>query len=123
MASFNGTLPNCASPPASAKSDAGVAGAGILLAFIITAGLALILSTLIVFSEIRGHSYHNIPRKILSGLSDQMIVEGTAIQVVGLAQVNSMIPYHFFIIWMLSLLATTTNFATLLALVEDFKRD
>jgi hypothetical protein len=36
---------------------------------------------------------------------------------------NSMVPYHFFIIWLLSLLSTATNLATLLALVNDFKRD
>ena len=52
-----------------------------------------------------------------------MLVEGIAIQVVGLARIYSTIPYHFFIIWMLSLLATTTNFAALLALVQDLKRD
>jgi hypothetical protein len=97
--------------------------AQILLAFIITAGLALSLSAFIVFSEIRGRSSRSISRKILSGLSDQMIVEGIAIQVVGLARVNSMIPYHFFVIWMLAILSTATNFATLLALVQDFKRD
>ncbi len=34
-----------------------------------------------------------------------------------------MVPYHFFIIWLLSLLSTATNLATLLALVNDFKRD
>jgi hypothetical protein len=36
---------------------------------------------------------------------------------------NTMVPYHFFIIWLLSLLSTATNLATLLALVNDFKRD
>ena len=34
-----------------------------------------------------------------------------------------MVPYHFFIIWLLSLLSTATNLSTLLALVNDFKRD
>jgi hypothetical protein len=34
-----------------------------------------------------------------------------------------MVPYHFFIIWMLSLLSTATHIGTLLALVQDFKRD
>jgi hypothetical protein len=34
-----------------------------------------------------------------------------------------MVAYHFFIIWLLSLLSTATNLATLLALVNDFKRD
>jgi hypothetical protein len=95
----------------------------ILLAFIITAGLAILLSAFIVFSEIRARSSRNISRKILSGLSDQMIVEGIAIQVVGLARIRTMIPYHFFIIWMLAILSTATNFACLLALVQDFKRD
>lgn len=32
-------------------------------------------------------------------------------------------PYHFFIIWLLALCSTATTFATLLALVQDFKRD
>jgi hypothetical protein len=36
---------------------------------------------------------------------------------------QTMVPYHFFIIWMLSLLSTATHLATLLALVNDFKRD
>ena len=79
---FNNTLPTCENAPLSAFSDAGVAGAGILLAFIITAGLALGYSSFIVLSEIRGRSSRNISRKILSGLSDQMIVEGLAIQIV-----------------------------------------
>lgn len=114
---------DCQAAPATAKSDAGIAGAGVILAFIITAGLALIASSFIVISEIRGRNSRNISRKILSGLSDQMLVEGIAIQVVGLARIYSTIPYHFFIIWMLSLLSTATNFAALLALVQDLKRD
>lgn len=115
---------NCSlTPPSTASSDAGVAGAGILLAFIITAALALLLSAFIVLSEIRANSPRIITRKILNGLSDQMLIEGIAIQVVGLARVNAMVPYHFFIIWMLSLLSTATNFASLLALVQDYKRD
>jgi hypothetical protein len=36
---------------------------------------------------------------------------------------KTMVPYHFFIIWLLSLLSTATNLSTLLALVNDFKRD
>ncbi|PPJ51087.1 hypothetical protein CBER1_07902 [Cercospora berteroae] len=114
---------NCSVAPQTARTDAGVAGAGILIAFIITAGLALILSAFIVFSEIRGQTSRNITRKILSGLSDQMLVEGIAVQVVALARIYSTIPYHFFIVWMLSLLSTATNFAALLALVQDLKRD
>ncbi|KAF2722992.1 hypothetical protein K431DRAFT_319378 [Polychaeton citri CBS 116435] len=120
---FNNTITTCTVAPDSAASDAGVAGTGILLAFIVTAGIAIVLSAFIVLSEIRGNTSRNISRKILNGLSDQQIVEGIAIQVVGLARVNTMIPYHFFIIWMLASLSTVTSFATLLALVQDFKRD
>lgn len=36
---------------------------------------------------------------------------------------KTMVPYHFFIIWLLSLQSTATNLATLVALVNDFKRD
>ena len=50
-------------------------------------------------------------------------MEGIAIQALGLARINSMVPYHFFVIWMLSLLSTVSNMAALLALVQDFKRD
>ncbi|GAB7366137.1 hypothetical protein MBLNU230_g7699t1 [Neophaeotheca triangularis] len=121
--SFNNTLGDCSVAPENTASDAGVAGAGILLAFIITAALALLLSTYIVLSEFRGNTSVNIPRKILNGLSDQQIVEGIGIQVVGLARYKTMVPYHMFIIWMLALLSTCTTFATLLALVQDFKRD
>jgi hypothetical protein len=42
---------------------------------------------------------------------------------VGLAKMNTLVPYHFFIIWMLSLLSMATHNATLLALVNDYRRD
>ena len=41
----------------------------------------------------------------------------------GLATVNTLVPYHFFLIWMLSLLSMATHNATLLALVHDYRRD
>ncbi|KAF2208708.1 hypothetical protein CERZMDRAFT_114430 [Cercospora zeae-maydis SCOH1-5] len=123
MGSNFSLLVDCEAAPQTANTDAGVAGAGILIAFIITAGLALILSAFIIASEIRGRHSRNITRKILSGLSDQMIVEGIAVQVIALARIYSTIPYHFFIVWMLSLLSTATNFAALVALVQDLKRD
>lgn len=34
-----------------------------------------------------------------------------------------MVGYHFFLIWMMALLALATHNATLLALVQDFRRD
>ena len=64
-----------------------------------------------------------IARKLLNSFSDQQIIEGIGIQAVGLAKMNTMVPYHFFIIWMLSLLSSATHLATLLTLVQDYKRD
>ena len=62
-------------------------------------------------------------RKLLLSFSDQQIITGIGIQSVALAKMKSMVPYHFFIVWMLSLLSTATHIGTLLALVNDFKRD
>lgn len=36
---------------------------------------------------------------------------------------NKLVPYHFFLIWMLSLLSMATHNATLLALKQDYRRD
>jgi len=62
-------------------------------------------------------------RKLLNSYSDQQILTGIGIQSVGLAKIDSMIPYHFFIIWMLSLLSMAVHNASLLVLVHDFRRD
>jgi uncharacterized phage infection (PIP) family protein YhgE len=48
---------------------------------------------------------------------------GIGLQSIGLAKSNSLVPYHFFLIWMLALLSMSTHNAALLALVKDFKRD
>ena len=64
-----------------------------------------------------------IARRLLNSFSDQQLIEGIGIQAVGLAKMNSMVPYHFFVVWMLSLLSTATHLATLLTLVQDYKRD
>ncbi|KAF2491222.1 hypothetical protein BU16DRAFT_469877 [Lophium mytilinum] len=114
---------NCSTIPSSVPSDAGVAGAGVLLSFIITNFLALSLSTYLILRNLRSPLLSPIPRKLLLSFSDQQLLTGLGIQSVGLAKMNTMVPYHFFIIWMLSLLATATHLATLLALVQDFKRD
>ena len=97
-----------------------------MLAFIITAGIALSLSAYILLDEFRNGGPRTpkvIARKLLSAFSDQQIIEGIAIQAVGLAKMNTMVPYHLFLTWMLALLSTATHLATLLALVQDYKRD
>ncbi|KAJ4286220.1 hypothetical protein N0V88_008083 [Collariella sp. IMI 366227] len=48
---------------------------------------------------------------------------GIGLQSVGLVKSNSLVPYHFFLIWMLALLSMATHNAALLVLVNDFKRD
>jgi hypothetical protein len=134
---------NCSgNATAPTASDAGVAGAGvsigsdgmrnlsfsadtaqqILLSFMITACLAIILSSSVIFGEFRGRD-SVIRRKLLNGYSDSQIMQGIGIQSVGLAKMNTLVPYHFFLIWMLSLLSMATHNATLLALVHDYRRD
>ncbi|KAL3959021.1 hypothetical protein ACCO45_007183 [Purpureocillium lilacinum] len=112
----------CTDAPKSTPSDAGIAGTGILLSFMATAGLAIILSATVIVGEMRGKP-STIRRKLLSGYSDSQILQGIGIQSVGLAKMNSLVPYHFFLIWMLSLLSMATHNATLLALVRDYRRD
>jgi len=114
---------NCSLAPESTPSDAGVAGAGVLLSFIITAGLAIILSGAIIFYELQPNHESRIMRKVLSAFSDQQILTGIGMSSVGLAKINEMVPYHFFLVWLLTSLSTVTHLATLLALVNDYKRD
>ncbi|RDW66469.1 hypothetical protein BP6252_10104 [Coleophoma cylindrospora] len=114
---------NCTNAPSQTASDAGVAGAGVLLSFIVTAGLALVLSLWIILQEIRRHSEAKIARKLLLSFSDQQIITGIGLQSIGLAKADSMVSYHFFIIWMLASISTATHSAALLALFNDFKRD
>lgn len=120
--SFNGA-DNCTRVPDVVYTDAGVAGAGTLLSFIITNLLSLLLSAIIILLGLRKSTSAPICRKLLLSFSDQQIVTGIGIQSIGLAKIRHMVPYHFFIVWLLSLLSTATNLSTLLALVNDFKRD
>ncbi|KAI2473482.1 hypothetical protein F4781DRAFT_427495 [Annulohypoxylon bovei var. microspora] len=116
---------NCTNAPDAVPSDAGVAGVGVLLSFIITAGISLVISASLIFQEARGRSSSEsvLRRKLLNSYSDQQILTGIGIQSIGLAKVSSIVPYHFFLIWMLSLLSMAVHNATLLALARDFRRD
>lgn len=114
---------NCSVVPDTTHTDAGVAGAGTLLSFIITNFISLSLSAIIVLLGLRKSTSAPISRKLLSSFSDQQIITGIGIQCIALAKMKTMVPYHFFIVWLLSLLSTVTNLSTLLALVNDFKRD
>lgn len=88
----------------------------------ITALLALMLSSSVIYAEVRTKD-STIRRKLLNGYSDSQILQGIGIQSVGLAKINSLVPYHFFLIWVLSLLSMATHNAALLALVRDYRRD
>ncbi|KAH6611771.1 hypothetical protein B0J18DRAFT_82831 [Chaetomium sp. MPI-SDFR-AT-0129] len=118
---------NCTVIPNSVPSDAGIAGAGVLLASAITTGLSLGLSASLVLQDVLKRSSSRNPsvirRQLLNGYSDQQIMVGIGLQSVGLVKADSLVPYHFFLIWMLALLSMATHNATLLALVQDFKRD
>ncbi|KAI0182020.1 hypothetical protein GGR52DRAFT_527122 [Hypoxylon sp. FL1284] len=123
---------NCTVAPDAVPSDAGVAGIGVLLSFIITAMISLVISASLVFQEARNNrkgasSSSQKPsvlrRKLLNSYSDQQILTGIGIQSVGLSQTETMAPYHFFLVWMLSLLSMAVHNATLLALARDYRRD
>lgn len=118
--------PNCSIVPEAAPSDAGIAGMGVLLSFMFTALLALVLSTSLIVQEFASRKSSNpckIRRRLLNSYSDQQIIQGIGIQSIGLARAGTLVPYHFFLIWMLSLLSMGVHNATLLALVHDFRRD
>ncbi|KAI1642181.1 uncharacterized protein F4817DRAFT_353591 [Daldinia loculata] len=115
---------NCTNAPAAVPSDAGIAGIGVLLSFIVTAAISLLISASLVFQEMRNVQKPSIlRRKLLNSYSDQQILTGIGIQSVGLAKRTSLVPYHFFLVWMLSLLSMAVHNATLLALARDFRRD
>ncbi|KAI0205440.1 hypothetical protein F4808DRAFT_409237 [Astrocystis sublimbata] len=120
-------MAKCTNAPPAIPSDSGVAGIGVLLSFIITAIIALVISASLVFQEARGRASAQKPsilrRKLLNAYSDQQILTGIGIQSVGLGRIDSIAPYHFFIIWILSLLSMAVHNASLLALVHDFRRD
>ncbi|KAH8906184.1 hypothetical protein BR93DRAFT_733881 [Coniochaeta sp. PMI_546] len=112
---------NCTLAPPNIPSDAGIAGAGVLLSFTITSFVALLLSATLILRSPTKPSI--IVRKLLNGYSDQQIMTGIGIQAVGLAKADSIAPYHFFLIWLLSLMSAATHNAALLALAGDFRRD
>ena len=77
----------------------------------------LVLSASLVLDEVRSgvKKPSVIRRKLISGYADQQIMVGIGIQSVGLVKAAAVVPYHFFLIWMLSLLSTATHNAALLA--------
>lgn len=105
------TLPDTKSQPNNSQ---------VLLSFTITSFIALLLSATLIF---RSSKPSVIVRKLLNGYSDQQIMTGIGIQAVGLAKADSIAPYHFFLIWLLSLMSAATHNAALLALAGDFRRD
>lgn len=94
---------NCTLPePATTPSNAGVAGIGVILGFVVPAVVSIIFSFSLIIQESFIHSDRPalgmIRRKLLFGISDQQILYGMGIQIVGLTQINQLVPYHFFII-------------------------
>ncbi|ROW00015.1 hypothetical protein VPNG_08336 [Cytospora leucostoma] len=118
---------NCTNPPAETPSNSGVAGIGVILGFIVPAVIAIVLSLSLIVQESFLHSNKPalglIRRKLLYGLSDQQILYGIGIQAVGLAQMSALVPYHSFIIWMLSLLSMAIHNCTLLVLAASIRPD
>lgn len=118
---------NCTHAPVETPSNPGVAGIGVILGFIIPAAVSIVLAASLIIQEsfINSHkpAHGQIRRKLLFAFSDQQILYGIGIQAVGLAQIGQLVPYHFFIIWMVSLLSTAVHNSTLLVLVNNFHSD
>jgi hypothetical protein len=79
---------DCTNVPESTQTDAGVAGAGTLLSFIITNFISFLLSGTIILLGLRKSTSAPICRKLLQSFSDQQILTGIGIQSVGLAKMK-----------------------------------
>lgn len=75
-----------------------------------------------MISEFKG-AQSNLRRRLLSGYVDQQILQGIGIHALGLASRNTMIPYHFFIVWCLGLISQAVHNAGMLSLVLNYRRD
>ena len=96
-----------------------------MISFIVTTVLSFLIVAAITYLEYskRGPPYL-IPflRRNLLGFSDQQLVTGIGIQVVGFSKICSLNSYHLNIIFSLAQLSTTTHIFTLVKLREYFKQ-
>ncbi|RKF60796.1 hypothetical protein OnM2_047057 [Erysiphe neolycopersici] len=114
---------NCTTLPTNIKPNSNIGGIGVLTSFIITAAASILLSCIIVLREFRHKKKSIVARRMLLSLSDQQIITGIALMILGLIHIRDLSYHHFFILWMFSLLSTVTHVSTILALGNEIKRD
>jgi hypothetical protein len=115
----------CSRVPAQAKADAGVAGPGVMLLFIMTALVTLALSVSMVAMEYfkKTKEKAKVLRKLLGGLIHQQLVTGIIVQAIGMGLMHVLVPYHFFIVWMYGLLSIVPPMAAMVALNDEHRID
>jgi len=93
----------------------------------LSAFIILALSAASIFWEWRGFHEHKrakIARQLVAGYSEQQLIKGIAIQAVTIfGYMDTMVPYHFFLIWMITTVSTATHCIALLALQTELKMD
>lgn len=114
------------------RADPDIAGVGVISAFMVTAGLALVLSFLYIlldsdskvdqFVKNKKGWLHLLQSLILT-LSDQQLVTGLAILIAAFVRWNTITVYHWEIVTDLAFMSSNTHICTLVILRRPFRRD
>ena len=111
------------------KADPDIAGVGVISAFIIAAGLALLFTYIyILINEVAWFRervdvkrWSTIIEQFVFSLSDQQLVTGLAVLIAGFARWDEISIYHWEIITDLAFVSSNTHLATLVVLRRQFR--
>ena len=96
--------------------------------FIITSAITLCLGTSLFIKDCRIHMGHQsgpslIRRHLIHHYSNYQLASGVAFQTFALISMPILSPYHFGMIWLFSLITTSTHNLTLLVLTASYNAD
>ena len=120
-------LPECYN--AVTKADPDIAGVGVISAFIVAAGLAVVISYIYVLineiphirERVDSKRWSKVLERFILSLSDQQLVTGLAVLIAGFARWNEISIYHWEIITDLAFTSSNTHIATLVVLRRHFR--
>ena len=134
-------MPNCSANYTSIEPDPDISGPGVLLSFVVTAGLTFSVSMLgrilpllpepsfgksprslarsFTMSGDRKDFWKVIIERLLRGLADQQLMAGLVILIVGFSKWDITV-YHFSIVCDLAWLSSSTHFSTMFVLRDYF---
>ena len=132
----NNTLPNCYdtsvyNDSTAIGADPDIAGIGVISAFLVSAGLALVLSFLYVVLDNHPKVDRHVKKKkewlglieqLILTLSDQQLVTGLAVLIAAFVRWNEITVYHWEIVTDLAFLASNTHICTLITLRYTFRK-